>query len=270
MTPIPKTNQLYGRRDALRFFGAAVGSSFLGACTGSRVMRGLESLVGDSKLTDSKPTLDIQVDDGLREHEDCIVHEISAFLRYPAVKKVLSFDPYSPPKPLTIHIYQGSPLEREFASSLGPIMDINGVLFALPPVSLSEAYHYVKQKLGKNKIESSGDFAARVAATAEERYEQNRMLLNDPALAWMFRNMLVVHELSHQPMYFADGRPAASHGVTTRPEVRVATELYHDQTITRELWLKTLGFYSKFENIDHEPEQNIQEYIGKATLLASR
>ena len=261
------THQPYSRRDALRLLGAAFGSSLLGSCAGSTVMRGLESVVGI--VGDSKPTLDILVDDELREHEDRIVHEISAFLRYPAVKKVLSFDPFSPPKPLTIHIYNGHPLEWQFAYGGNP-MKINGALFALPSVSLSEVYNHFKPGPGKNAGESPHDFAARAAATVEKRYEQYHMLLDDPALAWMFRNMLVVHELSHQSWYHADGRPVTGHGVTTRPEVHVATELYHDRTIPRELWLKTLDFYSKFENVDHEPEQNIQEYIGKATLLTQR
>ncbi|MBI2147490.1 hypothetical protein HYU19_03355 [Candidatus Woesearchaeota archaeon] len=251
------------RRTALRLLGLGAGAAALASCKHSPITQGLEYLIGSNE-----PSLEIRLSEDLRDHEESIAREVSSFLRYEAVRRELGFNPLSPPIDYVIAIYKEVGFTPEFARSHDNIVSLNGILFALQPVSLSDAYHDATSNLGRNPNESAQDFAARIATKAEQMYERHCILLGDQELAWMFRNMLIVHELAHRAWALDTSRPDPGHGVTTRPEVHVATGLYHDSTITRELWLKTLDFYSKFENVDHEPEQNIRDYIGMSTLFA--
>jgi hypothetical protein len=174
-----------------------------------------------------------------------ITAEVLDFLALEEVHDALGFDPLLFDKPITITI-SAQHFPKSFGQQINAEVQIDSYIFS------DGEYEYALNRQGI----SLDNYRDQIAMLKELRH--------NPAMRYLFRNLVIVHEISHVREYYSYSEARVltltGHNVTDRIETDVLIRLYRAGKIDRCLCENTYRFSEKYRNSNHEGKKEIEDY----------
>jgi len=181
-----------------------------------------------------------------------VKEEIISFISKDEIRRILGYNPLNSGKKIQLSIFESSIL-----GGFGRTYSDDG--------TIEIDAHLFSKNDPRKYVEEQG-----------MEYDENKeifklfdvLVKSDEKILRLYRDLLVVHELSHAGERFSliGEEKETKHGVTTRIEIKILTELLLAGEIDKETYEFLFDIYKKYMNDDKEDENVIEEYRSQVLI----